>query len=61
MSPKLTWWLKMQKIIYGGIRVPVLTWITMGVWNKSPNKLPVLLAMPVYFMGLAWTMKLLKK
>ena len=61
MSPKLTWWLQTQKIIYGGIRIPVLTWITIGVWNKSPNKLPVLLAIPVYFMGLAWTAKLLKK
>jgi hypothetical protein len=61
LSPKLVWWTTMQKIIYGGIRVPVLTWVTMRVCQKAPNKLPVLIALPVYFMGLAWTMKLLKK
>lgn len=61
LKQKLHWWLKIQKIVYGGIRLPVLTWLTYKVWRDAPNKIPVLLAMPVYFMGLAWTATLLKK
>ena len=60
-SQKLQWWKKVQKIVYGGIRVPILTWLTMTVWYKAPSKLPILFVTPVYFMGLAWTMQLLKK
>jgi hypothetical protein len=60
-SQKLQRWKKVQKIVYGGIRVPILTWLTMTLWYKAPNKLPLLFVTPVYFMGLAWTMKLLKK
>ena len=60
-SQKLHWWLKIQKIVYGGIRVPVLTWLIYKILNNSPSKLPILLATPIYFMGLAWTSILLKK
>mgnify|MGYP000005114212 FL=1 len=60
-SQKLQRWKKVQKIVYGGIRVPILTWLTMTLWYKAPSKLPLLFVTPVYFMGLAWTMKLLKK
>jgi len=61
LSQKLQWWQKVQKIVYGGIRVPVLTWLTMTIWHKAPSKFPLLFVTPVYFMGLAWTIKLLKK
>jgi len=61
LSEKLKWWKKVQKIVYGGIRVPILTWLTMTVWDKAPSKFPLLVVTPVYFMGLAWTMKLLNK
>jgi hypothetical protein len=60
-SQKLKWWKKVQKIVYGGIRVPILTWLTMTIWHKAPSKFPLLVVTPVYFMGLAWTMTLLKK
>lgn len=57
---KLQWWLAVQKVVYGGIRVPVITWLTYNIWNNAPDKLPVLLAMPVYFMGLVATATMLK-
>jgi hypothetical protein len=60
-SPELAKWKKIQKIIYAAVRVPILTSLTLNGWLKSPNKLPVLAVTPIYFMGLAWTMKLLKK
>ena len=60
-SQKLQRWKKVQKIVYGGIRVPILTWLTMTLWYKAPSKFPLLFVTPVYFMGLAWTIKLLKK
>jgi len=60
-STKLAWWLLMQKLIYAGIRVPVLTWVTVNAFRNAPNKFPILVASPVYLMGLAWTAKLLTK
>jgi len=60
-TKKLNWWKKIQKIVYGGIRIPILTWLTLTVWDKAPSKFPLLFVTPVYFMGLAWASKLLKK
>ena len=60
-AKQLIKWKNIQKFVYTSIRVPILTGLIMKGWIKSPNKLPVLTMTPVYLMGLAWTMKLLKK
>lgn len=60
-SRQLAKWVSIQKFIYAVVRVPILTSIILKGWFTSPNKMPVLAVTPIYFMGLAWTMKLLKK
>tara|TARA_Y100000817_G_scaffold280962_1_gene245311 strand:+ start:527 stop:1117 length:591 start_codon:yes stop_codon:yes gene_type:complete len=61
-NPKeLMKWKNIQKFVYTAIRIPILTGFMVKGLLRSPDKLPVLTMTPVYFMGLAWAMKLLKK
>ena len=60
-SRELANWKNIQKLIYAAVRVPVLTGLILKGLLKSPTKTPILAVTPIYFMGLVWTMKLLKK
>ena len=53
--------MNIQKYVYATIRVPVISLLAIKMWNKAPNKKPVLIVSPVYLMGLIWTMKILRK
>ena len=57
----LHFWMKIQKYVYASIRVPVISLLAVKMWNKAPNKKPILIVSPVYLMGLIWTMKILRK
>jgi hypothetical protein len=57
----LHFWTNIQKYVYASIRVPVISLLAIKMWNKAPNKKPVLIVSPVYLMGLIWTMKILRK
>ena len=57
----LHFWTNIQKYVYASIRVPVISLLVVKMWNKAPNKKPVLIVSPVYLMGLIWTMKILRK
>ena len=60
-SSKLIIWKNIQKFVYGGIRIPILTWLTASVVKNAPNKMPVIVALPIYLMGLMWARKLCNK
>ena len=57
----LRFWMNIQKYVYASIRVPVISLLAIKMWNRAPNKKPVLIISPVYLMGLIWTMKILRK
>jgi len=54
-------WMKIQKYVYASIRVPIISILAIKMWNRAPNKKPVMIVSPVYLMGLIWTMKILRK
>ena len=57
-TPKLSWWLKVQKYVYIFIRIPIL--FTMGyiVWTKTLDNISMMIVAPVLLMGIIWSIKL---
>jgi len=51
-------WSTIQKILYGGIRLPILGRLAYKTITTVPNKTPAYALLPVYIMGLIWTVKL---
>lgn len=61
-STKLKWWKFIQKCMYCGIRLPIMTYMLVDILkNRKPSTSlhPILSVVPVYFMGLIWSYKLL--
>ena len=58
---KAEFWKKLQVYTYGIIRFPVLGYLTYDALQNVDDKRPVYYVMPVYFMGLMWTINLYKK
>ena len=52
---------KIQFCLYTFIRLPILSYYTYDVLKNAENKTPVLVVLPVYFMGLFWSYSLWKK
>ena len=59
MRQELLFWLKMQKYLYSTIRIPIIGCIAIKAWTDAPNKFPIIIASPIYLMGLIWTYKIL--
>ena len=62
-SKTLAFWKFIQKCFYCGIRLPVMTYLLFNMLkNRKPDTsiYPVLSVIPVYFMGLIWSCKLLR-
>ena len=57
---KIKWLKKIQFLLYGFIRVPIITLLLYkGLINKKiKNKTSLYMIVPVYIMGLVWTKKL---
>ena len=51
-------WFVLQKILYSGIRLPVLAYLTKQTYQNITHKGPLMVLMPVYLMGIIWTYKL---
>jgi hypothetical protein len=60
-SDKLKWWLMIQKIIYISIRIPLLLIFSYLVWINTHDIMALIIAGPVYLMGIIWSLKLLTK
>ena len=54
-------WSILQKILYTGIRLPILGSIMIDILQKVSRKGPIFLLFPVYLMGIIWTYKLLRQ
>jgi len=54
-------WGLIQKILYGGIRLPVLGKLTYDLLTTVKDKGPIYSVLPVYLMGLIWTTNLLSQ
>ena len=52
---------KLQFYTYSLIRLPILSYYAYSVIKNTENKSPVLITLPVYFMGLIWSYSLWKK
>jgi hypothetical protein len=52
---------KMQFCVYSFIRLPILSYYAYSVLKNSENKIPAVVTLPVYFMGLLWSYSLWKK
>jgi len=57
-TQKFKIWAWIQKILYGGIRLPILGKLAYQTLTTVPNKRPAYALLPVYVMGLIWTTKL---
>lgn len=55
---KLAYWKGVQKYLYFLVRVPVFTWILLANYGSIEKKLPIKLMLPIYFIGLAYTLYL---
>jgi len=56
---QLLMWKQIQKIVYTGIRVGLVSKLAVKALRKPKNKKPVLVILPIYLMGLIWTAKIL--
>ena len=54
-------WALIQKILYGGIRLPILGKLTYDTITTVADRRPIYTVLPVYLMGLFWTANLLKQ
>ena len=57
----LAFWKKIQAYMYGVIRWPVLSYLTYSTLNKVEDPRPIYVVLPIYFMGIFWTINLFKK
>ena len=60
-SYKFKIWSTLQKVLYTGIRLPVMAKLAMETYGKATNIKPLALIMPIYAMGIIWTYKLLNQ
>lgn len=60
-SSKVCLWKNIQAYSYALIRWPVLTYITYDTIITVDNPRPIYVALPVYFMGLLWSINLFQK
>lgn len=52
-------WKNIQKMMYIIIRIPVLGYLTFDIIQKVDNKYPIYFCLPVYLMGIIWSLILL--
>ena len=57
----LAFWKKIQAYTYGIIRWPILSYLTYSTLKKVKNPTPIYVVLPIYFMGIFWTINLFKK
>ena len=57
----LALWKKIQAYMYGIIRWPILSYLTYTTLKKVEDPRPIYVVLPVYFMGIFWTINLFKK
>lgn len=57
----LSFWKKIQVYMYGIIRWPILSYLTYSTLKKVDNPRPIYVVLPIYFMGIFWTINLFKK
>ena len=60
-TQKFKIWALIQKILYGGIRLPILGKLTYDTITTVADRRPIYTVLPVYLMGLFWTANLLKQ
>ena len=60
-TKKIKFLKQMQFCVYSFIRLPILSYYAYTVLKNSENKIPALITLPVYFMGLLWSYSLWKK
>ena len=60
-TQKFKIWALIQKILYGGIRLPILGKLTYDTTTTVADRRPIYTVLPVYLMGLFWTANLLKQ
>jgi len=58
---QLLMWKQIQKFVYTGIRMGLISKLAVKAWRKPRNKKPVLVVFPIYLMGLMWTAKILQQ
>ena len=58
---KLQFWKYTQKILYTGIRIPILGYYTYNVFSDYNNYTNKIILLPLYVMGVAWSIKIIKK
>lgn len=53
-------WKYIQKIIYSTIRIPILGYYTYNICKESTDIISLCLGVPVYIMGIIWSLKIIK-
>lgn len=54
-------WKRVQAIGYSAIRLPILSYVTYDALRNAENKFPIYTCLPVYFMGIFWSVNLCTK
>ena len=54
-------WKKTQAVGYAAIRWPVLSYVTYDALVNAEDRFPIYVGLPVYFMGIFWSINLCKK
>ena len=58
---KLTCWKQVQKVLYTGIRIPILGYYTYHILNNCENFYDKVILTPLYILGIVWSCKILWK
>ena len=58
---KLACWKQTQKILYTGIRVPIIGYYTYHALNSDNNYYDKIIVTPLYLLGFVWSCKILLK
>ena len=58
---KIIFWKWVQKYLYTIIRIPILGIVAYRIMKKVPTKTPIVIASPIYLMGLIWAVKIVRK
>ena len=53
----------LQRFFFIGIRIPVITYLIRQIIKKQDKQIPLalILVIPIYFMGLVWSYKIMRK
>ena len=57
----IDFWKTTQAVGYTAIRLPILSYVTYDALSNVEDRFPIYTCLPVYFMGIFWSINLCKK